>query len=115
MRRKILYILIVIIFVTFSIILYTFYGPAPNTSLRCPDDYPDTDTEQAEKIADMDKWTNNFYDKHPNATLSDWSKTRYQYWIDNDCKEALERYKEAKDGNADPTKMNLIKETINNN
>lgn len=115
MRRKILYILILVIFITFSIILYFLYGPAPNTLLKCPDDYPDTDIGLADKMADIDKWTNNFYDTHPNATLSDWSKARYQYWIDNDCKEALERYKKVKDGNADPTKMNLIKETINNN
>lgn len=115
MRRKILYILIAIIFITFSIIIYFIYGPAPNISSRCPDDYPDTDVGLAEKMADMDRWTNSFYNTHPNATLSDWSKARYQYWIDNDCKEALERYKEVKDGNADPTEMELIKETINNN
>lgn len=115
MRRKIFYILIVVIFITFSIILYFLYGPAPNTLSKCPDDYPDTDTGQAEKMADMDKWTNQFYNTHPNATLSDWSNERYKYWIANNCKEALERYKEAKDGNANPTKMELIKETINNN
>lgn len=115
MRRKILYILIVVIFITFSIIIYFLYGPTSNTLSKCPDSYPDTDTGLAEKMDDMDKWTNNFYDTHPNATLSDWSKARYEYWIANNCKEALERYKEVKDGNADHTKINLIKETINNN
>ena len=115
MRRKILYILIAVIFITLSIIIYFLYRPAPNTSLRCPDNYPDTDAGLAEKIADMDRWTNNFYGTHPNATLSDWNKARYQFWVDNNCEKALERYKEVKDGNADPTKMNLIKETINHN
>lgn len=115
MKKKVLFILIVVIFITFSIILYFLYGPAPNTLSKCPDDYSDTDTGLAEKTADMDKWTNNFYNTHPNATLSDWNKARYQFWVDNNCKEALERYKQAKDGNADLIKMNLIKETINNN
>lgn len=112
MRRNTFFILIAIVIFT---IIYFLYEPAPNTLSKCPDYYPDTDIGQAEKMADMDKWTNNFYDTHPNATLSDWSKARYEYWIANNCKEALERYKEAKDGNADPTKINLIKETINNN
>jgi len=113
MKKKLPYILIAIIFISLCAILY-FYKNI-NTHQKCPDDYADTDTGQAEKIADMDKWTNKFYDTHPNATLSEWSNERHQYWIDNNCKEALERYKEVKDSNADPTKMNLIKETINNN
>lgn len=113
MKTKLPYILIAIILISLGAIFY-FYKNL-NTHQKCPDDYADTDTGLAEKMADMDKWTNNFYDTHPNATLSDWSKARYEYWIANNCKEALERYKEAKDGNIDPTKMNLIKETINNN
>jgi hypothetical protein len=113
MKKKLFYILIPIILISICAILY-FYNRI-NTYQKCPEDYADTDTGLAEKIADMDKWTNNFYDSNPKAMLSDWSKARYEYWINNNCKEALERYEEVKDGNADPTKMNLIKETINNN
>lgn len=111
-QKTIKYLIPVILII---LILYFLYGPTPNVSSRCPDSYPDTDIGLAEKMADMDKWTNKFYDTHPKATLSDWSKARYEYLVANNCKEALERYKESKDGNADPTKMNLIKETINNN
>ncbi|MFA5932422.1 MAG: hypothetical protein WC793_03550 [Candidatus Paceibacterota bacterium] len=83
-----------VIFIALAI-LYFHYGPAPNLS-KCPDDYPDTDAGFNEKMADMNKWTNDFYDNHPGATLGDWNKARYQYWIDNRCTEALKRYNESK-------------------
>lgn len=95
MRRKILYILIPIILITLTF-LYFHYGPAPNKLAKCPDDYPDTDIGSKEYLADFDKWTNNFYDTHPGATLGDWNKARYQFWIDNKCTKAIERYNEAK-------------------
>ncbi|MFZ3011444.1 MAG: hypothetical protein WA060_00360 [Minisyncoccia bacterium] len=94
MKKKILYISIPVILTTLAI-LYFHYGPAPNLS-KCPDDYPDTDAGFNEKMADMNKWTNDFYDNHPGATLGDWNKARYQYWIDNRCTEALKRYNESK-------------------
>lgn len=117
MKNNLIYISIAIIFIFLCATLY-FYNNL-NTHQKCPDEYSNTDKGSMEYQKDFDKWTNQFYDTHPDATLSELSKARYQYWIDNDCKEALERYKEAKDGNADHTKMNLIEdtiqETINNN
>lgn len=96
MRRKKLYISIPVIFIALCAILYFNYGPAPNKLSKCPDAYPDTDVGFNEKMADMNKWTNDFYDNHPGATLGDWNKARYQFWIDNNCTEALKRYNEAK-------------------
>ena len=117
MKKKLPYILIAVIFISLCAIFY-FYKNI-NTYQKCPDEYTNIDKGSMEYQKDFDKWTNQFYDTHPTATLSEWSKARYQYWMDNDCKEALERYKETKDGNADPTKMKLIEdtiqETINNN
>lgn len=95
MKRNIFYILIPVIFIAIAI-LYFHYGPAPNKLLRCPDDYADTDAGFNEKMADMNKWTNEFYDNHPGASLGEWNKGRYQFWVDNNCAKALERYNEAK-------------------
>lgn len=88
--------LIPVIFIALCIILYLHYGPAPNKLSMCPDDYLDTDAGLNQKLADMDKWTNQFYDNHPGATLGDWNKARYQFWVDNKCTKAIERYNKAK-------------------
>jgi len=95
LKKKITYILILVILIALTV-LYFHYGPAPNKLSRCPDDYADTDVGFNEKMADMNKWTNQFYDNHPGATLGDWNKARYQFWVDNKCTEALKRYNEAK-------------------
>lgn len=87
---------IVIFILAVISVLYFYYGLAPNKLSKCPDDYPDTDIGLNEKMADMDKWTNQFYDDHPGSTLGDWNKARYQYWVDNKCTKALERYNQAK-------------------
>jgi hypothetical protein len=88
-----------------SIILYIaigttfiFYRGSTTKSAtpRCPDDYANDDAGSAEHLASMDKWTNDFYDAHPGATLSDWSAARYQFWVDNNCSKAIERYRKAK-------------------
>ena len=94
--HKIIKYLISVIFIALCIILYLHYRPAPNKLSKCPDDYVDTDAGLNEKVADMNKWTNQFYDNHPGSTLSDWNKARYQFWVDNKCIEALKRYNQAK-------------------
>ena len=88
--------LVPVILIALCIILYFHYGPAPNKLSMCPDAYADTDAGFNEKMADMNKWTNQFYDNHPGATLGDWNNARKQFWIDNHCVEALKRYEEAK-------------------
>ena len=85
-----------IIFIALCTVLYFHYRPAPDKLSKCPDDYADTDAGFNAKMADMNKWTNDFYDNHPGATLGDWNKARYQFWVDNKCTEALKRYNEAK-------------------
>jgi hypothetical protein len=95
MKKNIAYISILIILIALAI-LYFHYGPALNKLSKCPDNYADTDAGFNEKMADMNKWTNDFYDNHPSATLGDWNKARYQFWVDNKCTKALERYNQAK-------------------
>lgn len=115
MKHKILYIPI---FAIFIIGLY-FFGPSLlSPKQKCPNDYANTDTGYNEQVADIDKWTNAFYDKHPGATLTDWSKARYQYWVDNKCTSALQAYKDYKDGKVASSTVkrinNAVQEAVNN-
>ncbi len=69
---------------------------------KCPDDYGTNDAGSAEYMAAMNKWTNAFYDSHPEATLEDWAEARHQFWIINNCTAALQRYKEYNEMKANP-------------
>ncbi|MSU74612.1 hypothetical protein EXS57_02425 [Candidatus Kaiserbacteria bacterium] len=79
---------------------------------KCPDDYANDDAGEAAYLVAMDKWTNDFYDEHPEASLSDWSAARHQFWIDNHCTAALQRYDEAVAGNADLATMRAIQDDV---
>lgn len=116
MKKKIFYISILIILITLGLIFVASKRGTLGTHQKCPDAYAKTDAGMVEYKIDMDKWTNDFFDTHPGATLDDWSKTRYQFWVANGCVAALQRYKDGIDGK-DPDKMKLIEgaimETIN--
>lgn len=109
MKKKIIHISILITLIVVSTIFVAAKRGTLDTHQKCPDDYDKTnDAGMAEYKTDMDKWTNNFFDSHPGATLDDWSKARYQFWVDNKCVAALQRYAERKD----PVKMKLIEDTL---
>jgi hypothetical protein len=110
-KNRLLYISILIILVALSTAFYVSKRGTLRTHQKCPDDYAKTDAGMVEYKKDMDKWTNAFFDTSPGATLSDWSKARYQFWVDNNCAAAIQRYKEGLDGK-DPDKMKLIEDTI---
>ena len=98
---------------------YLYYHPKITTvHQKCQDDYSTNITGTAEYNVDFDTWTNNFYDTYPSATLSDWSKARYQFWVDNNCLAAIERYNEVKDNHGDTAKMKaleiMVSEMVNN-
>lgn len=104
----------ILIVLAFGAVLYFYNNHPPNKYAKCPDDYPDTDAGSVEYLADFDKWTNDFYDNHPDAPLGDWNKARYEFWVKNGCTEAIERYNKAKSGEADTTEIdNIIREEIN--
>lgn len=54
----------------------------------CPADFKTSE----EKTMAFEKWVDNFYNKNPEATISEISKARVYFWIDNNCKEALKTY-----------------------
>lgn len=74
----------------------------------CPDDYGTDDAGSAAYLAVTNKWTNDFFDAHPDANMTDWSHARYQFWVDNHCTAALERYEQANAGKADPEMMKRV-------
>jgi len=112
MNKNNLHISILLIFIIICTIFYLYTSKDRPIHQKCPDEYGTDDAGSAEYLADFDKWTNSFYDKHPGASLSEWSKARYQFWIDNDCIKAIQSYKEAKEGNADPVIMDGIENNI---
>jgi hypothetical protein len=74
----------------------------------CPDDYATTD----QATVAMNAWTNSYYDSHPGASLGDWARARHQFYVDNHCTAALQRYDEAKAGKADPATMESINSAL---
>jgi hypothetical protein len=74
----------------------------------CPDDF----TNSEEKIAAFEEWVNNFYDNNPNAPLSDFSEARRDFYIENDCKEALQRVDDYESGNVTEEQKALIMTAI---
>ena len=115
MKTKVLYLCLLVILCGGSYFISSYLHP---TTQKCPDDYSNDDAGSAEYLAAMDKWTNDFYDAHPGATLSDWAEARHQFYISNHCAAALERYEQAKAGKADPEIMkrvdNVIRDAVNN-
>lgn len=109
MKNKLLYISMLAVLLAGG---YFLYSHSSSISAKCPDDYGTDDAGSAEYLAAMDKWTNDFYDAHPGATLSDWAAARHQFWVDNHCTAALQRYEDAKAGKADPATMERIKSGI---
>jgi hypothetical protein len=96
MKKKILYITILLVIFYILYFLVGTITKRPVTLLKCPDDYGTDDAGSTAYLADFDSWTNSFYDQNNGATLTDWSKARYDYWVDNNCQAAIARYNEAK-------------------
>ncbi len=94
MKNKILCICTIIII---SAGLYFFNSYTRSIAPKCPDDYATSE----EQMAALELWTSNFFDSHPEATISEWSSARRAYWVENNCTKALERYKEANDVKVD--------------
>jgi hypothetical protein len=89
-----------------------FFIQNKKTSPKCPDDYANDDAGSAEYVADMDKWTNDFFDNHRGASLEDWATARHQFWIDNKCVAALQRYEDSKSQQNDDIFTYFIKSVI---
>lgn len=106
------------IVIVLSIGEYFLYSRPTQALAKCPDAYGTDDVGSAEYLAATNKWTNDFFDSHPDASLKDWGEARHQFWVDNHCTAALQRYEEVKAGNVDPKKMEeiegILRDAINN-
>jgi len=109
-----LQVLVSSFFIIMFVIIFTntFSTEQVRVHQKCSNEYADTDAGSAEYLADFDKWTNGFYDTHPGATLSDWSKARYQFWVDNDCEAQLRGYKDAQEGKGDQATIENVRASI---
>ncbi|KKP31741.1 MAG: hypothetical protein A2312_02585 [Candidatus Staskawiczbacteria bacterium RIFOXYB2_FULL_32_9] len=115
MKNKIIYISIICAVAILGTGFFVYKSFVPEQVIvrqKCPDDYGIDDAGSKEYLADFDKWTNNFYNTHPGATLLELSEARYQFWVDNNCTAALQRYKDAKEGRADPKSLEQIENII---
>lgn len=109
MRNKALFVLIPI---AVAAMVYLTISLSGIVIQKCPEDYTNDDAGSAQKLADLDKWTGDFYDAHPGATLTDWSLARHQYWVDNKCTKALQAYQDYKDGKVGSTTVKKINDGI---
>lgn len=74
----------------------------------CPDDFKDSESE----IASFTEWANEFWEDNPDATISDFSQARVNFWRENHCTEALKRYDDFMAGNVDKETQQLIEKAI---
>lgn len=78
------------------------------SSAKCPDDFKNSD----EKVADFDRWTKDFYDKNPDASYTDLSDARKQFYVDHNCQEALTRLEDWYSGNVDSEIKAMIEDVV---
>jgi len=69
---------------------------------KCPQDYPNTDEGDRERRAAMNNWTNEYFDTHNDATITDWSNARMDFYKEYNCTEALKNIADIKNGTASP-------------
>jgi len=93
-------------------LLIVYLNYKGNTHQKCPEDYGSDDESITQKNADFDKWTKEFYENYPDASLSDLSEARYDFYVKNNCVVAIKRYNDAKNGKADPEDMAIIDKVI---
>jgi hypothetical protein len=84
----------------------------PPITQKCPDDYSKDDVGSAERQAALEKWSDDFYNSYPEATIVDWADARHQFWVDNNCTAALQRYQDVLDGKADPVTVERVKNAL---
>ena len=95
MKRKIIYISIVVILITI-VIPYVYLKVVPKQTFlhqKCPEEYTEDNIGKAEYKEALIKWTSEFFKANPKATMSDWSIAKTQLWIDNNCTVATQRSK----------------------
>ena len=87
--------------------IWTFVSYSPYHQ-KCPDEYKTSEESTAAVI----QWTNDFYDKNPDASLSDWAAARHNFYKKNNCKEALQRAEDYDSGKADPASKKIVEDSV---
>jgi hypothetical protein len=90
-RNIVIGIIIVLIFST-AWLLFGQNTKKPTTP-KCPESYPENEAGATEYKDALIAWTSEFFEKHPQASMSDWSMAKSQFWLDNNCTMAIERSK----------------------
>lgn len=95
MNKKIVYICIICVVVVSvaGFFVYKNQNSEGVAQFKCPEDYAENDVGTAEYAEALANWTFSYFEKYPEATVSDWSMAKTQLWTDNNCKVALERLK----------------------
>lgn len=86
---KHLNISILVILLAFTYFTYsTKYKDKLYAELKCPDEYESSE----EYLASTNKFTNAFFDKNPDASLTDWANERKRFYDIKGCSKAIQRY-----------------------
>lgn len=124
MKKKIVYILILVILIAFCVFFYFYKSQTVKQAniYKCPENYTENDTGTTEYRKALIDWTSTFFKANPKATLSDWIQAKPKLWIDNNCDIAIQRSKMS--GNVADLKpwekvdyevQSSLDKTINNN
>ncbi len=112
MKKKIIYGSILSALVIISFGAYFLYPK--KIKIMCPEDFPNTDAGDEQRMSALDNWSKEFHSSYPDATVGGWATARRQFYVDNNCAVALKNYDDAIAGKADPEKMNIINNVIKN-
>lgn len=78
----------------FGVISYvSYFGIYIKSNKKCPEDYVENNAGTAEYKDALISWTSEFFEAHPEATMSDWSMAKLKLWENNKCVVALQRSK----------------------
>ncbi len=103
--------LIISPFVILVFVGYGFYHYTPKsdlTNLKCPHEYSNSD----ERLSTFKTFVDSYYDKNPNASISELMDARKQFWIDNNCQEELKGYDDYLTGNVDQNKKEVVENLV---
>ena len=94
---------IVVLILIFGLpIFYYAIQPIDNkdrefSELKCPENYENSD----EKMAALKKFSDYFYDNHPDASIGDFLDARHDFWVERNCTASIKGYNDYINGNLD--------------
>lgn len=107
-------VFIIIIFLIAVTLFYFYKNPTIKQAnvQKCPEDYLETEAGLREQGAAVDEWVADFRKNNPNASLTDFAKGRYRFYMDNDCSATLEKYFEMEPAETETEEEKILRETI---